>query len=281
MASNWIVAKAGVQFIPPVSLAFWRWLIVFLILLPFTLDSLKKNFKVIKKEYKKIFFLGLMGCGICGAFPFLAGQTTSVTNIGIIYSSSPIFIILISILFFREKINFLKIIGLLLCLLGVGVIIIKGKLSILMSLKFTIGDFWILGASVGWAFYSIFLFYWKTKLEIFQRFTLIAFFGSLSLLPFYLIEEVFIKDTIFNLQFFIWTLFASISPGIIAFTLYAVAQKKLGASVTGLTLYIGTIYGAIYGYLFFEEKIEIYHYIGTILVFLGVYLAKKNYENKT
>ena len=281
MASNWIVAKAGVQFIPPVSLAFWRWLIVFLILLPFTLDSLKENFKVIKKEYKKIFFLGLMGCGICGAFPFLAGQTTSVTNIGIIYSSSPIFIILISILFFREKVNFLKIIGLLLCLLGVGVIIIKGKLSILMSLKFTIGDFWILGASVGWAFYSIFLFYWKTKLEIFQRFTLIAFFGSLSLLPFYLIEEVFIKDTIFNLQFFIWTLFASISPGIIAFTLYAVAQKKLGASVPGLTLYIGTIYGAIYGYLFFEEKIEIYHYIGTILVFLGVYLAKKNYENKT
>ena len=281
MASNWIVAKAGVQFIPPVSLAFWRWLIVFLILLPFTLDSLKKNFKVIKKEYKKIFFLGLMGCGICGAFPFLAGQTTSVTNIGIIYSSSPVFIILISILFFREKVNFLKIIGLLLCLLGVGVIIIKGKLSILMSLKFTIGDFWILGASVGWAFYSIFLFYWKTKLEIFQRFTLIAFFGSLSLLPFYLFEEVFIKDTIFNLQFFIWTLFASISPGIIAFTLYAVAQKKLGASVTGLTLYIGTIYGAIYGYLFFEEKIEIYHYIGTILVFFGVYLAKKNYENKT
>jgi len=281
MASNWIVAKAGVQFIPPVSLAFWRWLIVFLILLPFTLDSLKKNFKVIKKEYKKIFFLGLMGCGICGAFPFLAGQTTSVTNIGIIYSSSPVFIILISIFFFREKVNFLKIIGLLLCLLGVGVIIIKGKLSILMSLKFTIGDFWILGASVGWAFYSIFLFYWKTKLEIFQRFTLIAFFGSLSLLPFYLFEEVFIKDTIFNLQFFIWTLFASISPGIIAFTLYAVAQKKLGASVTGLTLYIGTIYGAIYGYLLFGEKIEIYHYIGTILVFLGVYLAKKNYENKT
>ena len=281
MASNWIVAKAGVQFIPPVSLAFWRWLIVFLILLPFTLDSLKKNFKVIKKEFKKFFFLGLMGCGICGAFPFLAGQTTSVTNIGIIYSSSPVFIILISILFFREKVNFLKIIGLLLCLLGVGVIIIKGKLSILMSLKFTIGDFWILGASVGWAFYSIFLFYWKTKLEIFQRFTLIAFFGSLSLLPFYLFEEVFIKGTIFNLQFFIWTLFASISPGIIAFTLYAVAQKKLGASVTGLTLYIGTIYGAIYGYLLFGEKIEIYHYIGTILVFLGVYLAKKNYENKT
>ncbi len=281
MASNWIVAKAGVQFIPPISLAFWRWLIVFLILLPFTFVSLKKNFAIVQKEYKKIFFLGSMGCGICGAFPFLAGQTTSVTNIGIIYSSSPIFIVLISILFFKEKINILKITGLFLCLLGVGAIIIKGNLSILISLSFTIGDFWMLASSIGWALYSIFLFYWKSNLELFQRFTLIAFCGSLSLLPFYLFEEIFIRSTMFNSQFYGWTLFASISPGIIAFSLYTVAQKKLGASVTGLTLYIGTIYGAVYGYLLFNEKIEMYHYIGTILVFSGVYLAQKDYEKKT
>jgi drug/metabolite transporter (DMT)-like permease len=281
MTSNWIIAKAGVQFIPPISLAFWRWLIVFVILLSFTSNSLKKNFKIIKQEYKKILFLGIMGCGVCGAFPFLAGQSTTVTNMGIIYSSSPIFIVLISILFFREKFNFLKIIGLFLCLLGVGIIIIKGELSILISLKFTKGDLWMLGSSVGWALYSIFLFYWKTKLEIFQRFTLIALFGSLSLFPFYLFEEIFIKETIFNSQFFIWTLFAAISPGIIAFTLYAVAQKKFGASVTGFTLYVGTVYGAIYGVIFFDEKLEPYHYAGTILVFLGVYLAKKNYETKT
>ena len=281
MASNWIIAKASAQTIPPVSLAFWRWLIVFLILLPFTFSSLKKNFKIIAQEYKKIFFLGAMGCGICGAFPFLAGQSTTVTNMGIIYSSSPIFIFLISILFFRDKFNFLKIIGLFLCIIGVGLIIIKGELSVLRSLKFTSGDLWMLGSSIGWAIYSISLFYWKTKLEIFQRFTLIALFGSLSLFPFYLFEEIFIKETIFNSQFFIWTLFAAISPGIIAFTLYAVAQKKFGASVTGFTLYVGTVYGAIYGALFFDEKLESYHYAGTILVFLGVYLAKKNYETKT
>ena len=52
-----------------------------------------------------------MGCGVCGAFPFLAGQTTTVTNMGIIYTSSPIFIIMISSIFFKEKINFLRIVG--------------------------------------------------------------------------------------------------------------------------------------------------------------------------
>ena len=43
MASNLVVARGGVEFVPPISLAFWRWTVVFLILLPFTYITLKKN----------------------------------------------------------------------------------------------------------------------------------------------------------------------------------------------------------------------------------------------
>ena len=281
MASNLIVARGGVEFVPPISLAFWRWTFVFLFLLPFTYVSLKKNYKVIIIEYKKLFFLGAMGCGVCGAFPFLAGETTTITNMGIIYTSSPIFIIMISAFFFNEKINFIKIIGLISCLAGVFAIIIKGDINLLLSLNFTIGDLWMLAAAIGWALYSIYLFYWKSQLPIFQRFTLVAFFGAISLLPFYIIEEVVFQRTVFSSQFFSWVLFAAISPGIIAFTLYTKAQKSLGASLTGFTLYIFTIYAAIYGFIFFDEKLESFHLLGTVLVFFGVYLAKKNYETKT
>ena len=275
MASNLVVARGGVEYVPPISLAFWRWTLVFVILLPFTYLSLRKNYKIIKNELKKLLFLGAMGCGVCGAFPFLAGKTTTVTNMGIIYTSSPIFIILISGLFFQEKINFTKIIGLISCLIGVFAIIIKGNFDLLINLNFTIGDLWMLAAAIGWALYSIYLFHWKSKLKIFQRFTLIAFFGALSLFPFYIGEELFFERTAFSNEFFMWIIFAAISPGIIAFTLYTVAQKKLGASLTGFTLYVFTIYGAIYGYFLFGEKLENYHLIGTVLVFIGVYLAKK------
>ena len=281
MASNLVVARGGIEYVPPISLAFWRWVFVFLILLPFTYFSLKKNYTIIKKEYKKLFFLGAMGCGVCGAFPFLAGETTSVANMGIIYTSSPIFIILISGIFFNEKINLMKIIGLISCLVGVFIIIIKGDLNLLINLNFTIGDLWMLAAAIGWALYSIYLFYWKTNLPIFQRFTLIAFFGVVSLFPFYITEEIIFERTLFNSDFFIWVIFAAVSPGIIAFTLYTHVQKTLGASLTGFTLYIFTIYAAIYGFIFFDEKLEPYHYAGTLLVFFGVYLAKKNYEIKT
>ena len=281
MATNIIVARGGVEYVPPVSLAFWRWLTVFLILLPFFYSEILSNKKFINKEFWKLFFLGSMGCGVCGAFPFIAGMSTTMANMGIIYTSSPIFIIIISAIFFQEKINFLKIIGLISCLIGVFAIIIKGDLNLLINLKFTIGDLWMLAAAVGWALYSIYLFYWKSELSIFQRFTLVSFFGALSLLPFYMAEEFLVARTVFNEEFYMWVLFAAISPGIIAFTLYTQAQKSLGASLTGFTLYVFTIYGAIYGYFLFDEKLESFHYVGTALVFLGVYLAKKNYETKT
>ncbi len=281
MASNLIVARGGVEYVPPISLAFWRWTVVVLILLPFTYSFLIKNSKIIKKEFKKLFFIGAMGCGVCGAFPFLAGETTTVTNMGIIYTSSPVFIILISAIFFNEKVNFTKIIGLVSCLIGVFTIIIKGNLNLLVNLNFTIGDLWMLGAAIGWALYSIYLFYWKTQLPIFQRFTLVAFFGAVSLLPFYIAEEILIQRTIFDKNFFLWVIFAAVSPGIIAFTLYTMVQKKLGASLTGFTLYIFTIYAAIYGFILFDEKLEVYHFLGTVLVFIGVYLAKKKYATKS
>ena len=191
MASNIIVARGGVEYVPPVSLAFWRWLTVFIILIPFFFKEIIKKKAQLKKESFKLFFLGLTGCGICGAFPFIAGMSTTMANMGIIYTSSPIFIIVMSFLFFKDRISLPRIIGLILCLSGVLIIICKGDLSFLINFKFTSGDLWMLGAAVGWAVYSIYLINWKSNFSLMARFTLIALFGAVSLFPFYLIEESF------------------------------------------------------------------------------------------
>jgi drug/metabolite transporter (DMT)-like permease len=275
MASNLVVGRGGVEFVPPISLAFWRWFFVILILLPFTYQKIFNNIQAFKKEWKKLFFLGFMGCGICGAFPFMAGVTTTVANMGIIYTSSPIFIILISSYFYKERLSFIQLLGLALCFVGVISIITKGDLNLLVSLKFTSGDLWMLGAAIGWALYSIFLLNWKSKFSLFPRFTIIAFFGTISLLPFSLIENYYFRPVIFNEGFYFWTIFAAISPGIIAFSLYAQVQKHLGASITSLTLYLFTVYGAFYGIVLFGEVLKSYHYFGAVLVFAGMFFVRK------
>ena len=275
MATNIIVARGGVEYVPPLSLAFWRWLTVFLILLPFFLGEILEKKKDINKEFWKLFFLGLMGCGVCGAFPFIAGMSTTMANMGIIYTSSPIFIIILSVMFFKDKINLPRIVGLFSCLIGVLTIISKGNIQLLLDFKFTSGDLWILGAAIGWAIYSIYLLNWKSNFSLMARFTLIALFGASSLLPFYVIEELYYFNTIFNSNFIFWILFAAISPGIIAFTLYTKVQKYVGASLAGFTLYIFSIYTAVYGIILFDEALLKFHYIGAGFVFIGVYLARK------
>jgi len=279
MASNLVVARGGVEFVPPISLAFWRWFFVFLILIPFTYQTIFKNIKYLRSESKKLFFLGAMGCGVCGVFPFIAGTTTTIANMGIIYTSSPIFIILISSYFYKESLNTIQQLGLVLCFVGVILIIVKGDASLLISLKFTSGDLWMLGAAVGWALYAVLLHNWKSKFTLFSRLTIIAFFGAVSILPFSLFENYFIQPVIFNNNFYFWTMFAAISPGIIAFSLYAQAQKYLGASITGFTLYLYTVYGAFYGIVIFGEQLQSYHYYGAILVFLGMFFVKKKIIN--
>ena len=275
MATNIIVARGGVEYVPPISLAFWRWFFVFLILLPFFYSEIYKKRKFLKKEFYKLFFLGLMGCGVCGAFPFIAGMSTTMANMGIIYTSSPVFIVILSVFLFSEKISLNRIVGLIICLIGVITIITKGNFNYLINFSFTTGDFWMLGAAIGWALYSIYLLNWKSKFSLMGRFTLIAFFGFISLFPFYILEESLFFDTKFNSTFLAWVLFAAISPGIIAFSLYTKVQRYLGASLTGFTLYLFAVYGAIFGIILFGEMLLPFHYYGGALVFAGVYIARK------
>ena len=268
MATNIIVARGGVEYVPPISLAFWRWVTVFIILLPFFYEEIIEKKQSLNKEFWKLFFLGSMGCGVCGAFPFIAGMSTTMANMGIIYTSSPIFIIILSVMFFRDKINLSRIIGLLLCLIGVLAIISKGKIGLLLNFKFTTGDLWMVGAAIGWAIYSIYLLHWKSNFSLMARFTLIALFGALTLFPFYILEEIFYFNTTFNNNFLFWVLFAAISPGIIAFTLYTKVQKYVGASLAGFTLYIFSIYSAIYGIIIFDEELLNFHYFEQLLFLL-------------
>ena len=276
MASNLAIARGAVPFVPPVSLGFWRWTLVFIFLLPFFYQPIIKNYKYIKLEFFKLFFLGFTGCCLCSIFPYVAGKTTTVLNMSLIYTSSAIFIVMLSTFFYKEKINFLQGIGFLFAFIGVSIVISNGKLSTLTNLDFVEGDIWIFGAAISWALYSVYVLHWKSKFNLFTKFTLVAFFGSLSLFPFYL-YEVFYLEKKFNVELIpvLWITIAAISPGIIAFILYSQIQKYLGASITGFTIYLFVVYGAFYGIFFFNERLDTSHFLGGALVLLGVYFAKK------
>ena len=56
MASNIIVARGGVEYVPPISLAFWRWLTVFFILMPFFFDEISKRENILNQNLLNFLF---------------------------------------------------------------------------------------------------------------------------------------------------------------------------------------------------------------------------------
>ena len=103
MASNLAIARGAAYLYPSSSLGFWRWTVVFIILIPFFYKPIVKNLKYLKSEFFRLLFLGFTGCCLCSIFPYVAGQTTTVLNMSLIYTSSSIFIVLLSTFFYKEK----------------------------------------------------------------------------------------------------------------------------------------------------------------------------------
>ncbi len=279
MASNLIVARGAVEYLPPISLAFWRWILAFIILFLFTHREILEKVKYFKKEFLNILFLGVTGAGICGAFPFIAGISTTVVNMGIIYSSSPMFIVLFSYLIFKTQLTYRQIFGFFLSFVGVIIIATKANLGILINLNFNAGDIWILGASISWAIYSVYQIKFKSKFTVFARVTLISLLGAISLFPFIFLEKYFFYSATVNSSAIFWIIFAALSPSIIAFFLYAKLQKRVGTNIAGLVVYLYPIYGSIYGFIIFSETLELFHIIGGLLVFLGIFFCK-NFNKK-
>ena len=278
MTSNIAIAKGAFGNIPPVSLAFWRWFFVFLFILPFVFAELKKNKKYIISELPRLAFLGLTGFSVCGAFPYISGLTTTVTNMSIIYALAPIIIVLLSAIFFSEKLKIVQLAGIFISFMGVAYVVFKGELANVINLIFTYGDLWMVVSATSWALFSIYLINWKSQFSIFARFALMSCMGAIILFPFFLIEEVYFLQTTLNQNFIIFVMLASIFPGVLAFTMYTKLQQLIGASLAGLTVYLMPIYGSIYGMILFNETLKSFHFYGAALVLFGIFLANKKYR---
>jgi drug/metabolite transporter (DMT)-like permease len=273
MTSNMLAARWVQGSIPPVSLAFGRWLLTFLILLPFTARALWRCRAVLKREWPTLLLLGVLGMGVCGPPVYLGAQTTTATNIGLIYSTTPILIVLFARIFWKEPVSLRQSGGIALSLLGVLVIIARGTPETLLQLAFTIGDLWIVLATVGWALYSVLLKHRPSRLDLTVRFAAITAGGVLSLLPFLGLELALDSLPVFDLQTMGTWLFLALVPGLAAYLLYGKLVSVLGPSRTGLLMYLVPVYNAGLAYVLLGEAPQLFHLIGVLLILPGIYLA--------
>ena len=184
-AGNFIVGKVASLFeIPPFSLNFYRWLIAFIILFPFTYKKITENFREIKKKIIPLSIMGFTSITIFNSVVYYSLNFTQVLNGVLMISTIPVLIIFFSSCFTNEKIKINQILGVITSLVGVVIIITKFQLNTLLSLNLNKGDLWILVAMISWATYSIMVKEKKINLDPLALLQTLIFIGLIFLIPF-------------------------------------------------------------------------------------------------
>jgi len=279
-AGNFIVGKfAFLTQIPPLSLVFYRWSLVWIILLPFTFKEIIKNKEIIIKNLPLIFFLGLTSVGLFNSFTYLALIHTQVINASLFNAAIPAIIILLCFLFKVEDTNKFQIIGLIFTVFGMVVIITKLNLDILLSLSFNKGDLIMIGGAITWGVYSTLLKKKKFTLPLLTLVHVICTLGLVCVLPQFLYEYSNGQVINFDINLVYTLIFLALFPSIGSYYCWAGAVSIIGANRAGISLSLIPLFSTIMAIGIYNEKFQFFHLIGAILIILGLFLSNKEIKN--
>jgi len=279
-AGNFTVGKfAFTENIPPYSLAFFRWILVWLILIPFTFKEISKKKSEIKDNLSLFFILGLTSVGVFSSFTYNALNHTQVINASLFNTAIPVTIILVCFLLKIEKTNIFQISGLIVSVLGILAIITRLDLNILLTLNFNKGDIYMIVAIISWGIYSALLKKKNFSISLLSLIEVICTFGLIILFPAFLLELAQEKIIEVNRNFFYILFFIAIFPSIGSYYCWAGAVSIIGANRAGIFLSLIPLFSTIFATIFFNEKFLFFHFIGSILIILGLFLSNKKITN--
>ncbi|MDB5191351.1 MAG: family transporter [Segetibacter sp.] len=280
-AGNFIVARGVATLVPPVSLAFFRWATATIIILPFALKHLKNDFKAVKQNLLYLFFVSLTGISIFNTFIYIAGHSTSAINMALIgTTSSPVFVIIISALFLRDKINALRLFGLLFCLAGIVVLLSKGSIQTLLAFRFGSGDVWVLLAALSFAIYNVLVKRKPATISSISFLSSTFLIGTLLLLPFYLYETMNSTPVVWTGNLVAIILYLGLGTSVIAFLLWNASISKIGAVRTSLFGNLIPIIASIEAIWLLGEELTVVHLISGGLVIIGLALGNSRGANR-
>ena len=279
-AGNFTIGKfAFTENIPPYSLAFFRWILVWIILLPFTYKKFPKIKREVNGNLSLFFILGFTSVGIFSAFTYNALNHTQVIHASLFNTAIPVSIILVCFLLKIEKTNIFQISGLIISVLGILAIITRLDLDILLTLNFNKGDIYMLIAIISWGIYSAFFKKKTINISLLSLVQVVCTFGLIILLPAFLFELAQGKTIEVNSNLFYILLYIAIFPSIGSYYCWAGAVSIIGANRAGIFLSLIPLFSTIFAMIFFNEKFLFFHFIGSVLIILGLFLSNKKVTN--
>jgi drug/metabolite transporter (DMT)-like permease len=273
-AVNYLIARLAPGVVQPHTLALGRWLIVALVLGCVCRKEIWQHRDHLRQKGWQYLVLAVFGMIICGAWVYVAALTSPAMNIALIYTSSPVLISWGAAWWLRERLNPRQVAGFVLAIAGVLHVVLKGQWLALSQVHWVIGDFLVLLAATSWAVFVLLQKHWPSPLGPFARLAVISFGGCLLLMPFVVHEWRDPAHPAWSWQASELVLMAGLFPGIGAYAVYAWAQRVLGASRVGMSLYLSPLWGAWASWGVLGEALGWHHLVGALLILPGVALVQ-------
>ncbi|MBF7055067.1 DMT family transporter [Halomonas sp. KAO] len=269
-SGNMTINQLTVGTIAPSSIAFLRWVLALAVLTPLVAPAAWQHRATIRREWPKLAVLGLLGMGLWQGLAYMAAETTSATNMGILAAMVPLLTVLLSALILREPPRLGGVAGGALALVGVAILLGRGSPLSLLELTVAKGDALMLVAATCYALYGVMLKRWPIALPPWVLLYGQVIFAVLILLPPYLLGPMTPVDSS-NIGLI---LYAGIPASIITTFLWMLAIRRIGASQASIFINLMPLFSAIIAMFALGERIALFHFLGGALILAGVVMAQ-------
>lgn len=272
-AGNAVVARAVSVDVPPMALSFWRWVVAFLVLLPFAWPHLRVALPIARRHWRLMTLLAFLSAGIFNTLLYLAAQVTTAVNITLVNSTMPIFIAIIAFLMTGARLSRPQVLGIGTALAGTLVIIGRGSLDVLLSIGINPGDLLMVVAVACWGVYSVLLKRMNVNIHPLALITVIIGLALPMVFVFYLGELGLGYRMDVGIEALMAIAYVGIFPSVLSYMGWNHGVAVLGPSRASMFVYLIPVLGAILALVFLGERLHGYHWAGALLILLGLYLA--------
>ena len=272
-ASSAVAARGLLDAVSPAALAFLRWTVVALCLVPVVWRDRAAMWNAVRSDFRTYALIALIGFApqSCLIYFGLAGSTA--TTLGLFNSAIPVIIVAVMFLFRGRKLDALEGAGLALSLAGVALILARGDPRALLALQFSPYDLLLLAGASVWALYTIRLSERPAYLPLPAFLFVTSMLGLAFLAPIATAEIAFKGWPALPPSTLLGIVYLGTLPTLVASLLFAFGVARVGPIHAGILTHLMPVFTALAAATFLGERLQPFHGLGFVLVAGGALIC--------
>ncbi len=272
-AGNALVARGFNDAIPPLALAFYRWLACAILISPFIALALWRHRVYIRRYFSKLLVLAFLSITCYNSLLYISAQHTTALNITLVNALMPVTTLVMAIPLFHQRLSVKNLLGTGIAFFGAVYVILQGRPSQLLALQINQGDAVMALAMFLWSAYSVLLRKWSIPIPGFDLFAILLGLGLLILTPFYHWNWTYSGSVVWTTDLFLVVGYVAVFPSLLAYLFWNYGIAATSPSTAALFAYLTPLLTGLLAIPLLQETPQPYHAIGGLAILLGLYLS--------